>query len=111
MTPRNRDDDYALLRAGQTPSGIRQSADTPEYNTNTTIMDQHALRKVDTLHGEVIQDMNTARCMAVIRALNAEVKDLQDTGIDSVFIAQQIADRGAALSAVIAQLDTFAKAE
>lgn len=60
------------------------------------------------VYGEDVADMNEARTMQVIKALNAEVKDLSETGVTSRLIEQRIAERGAAINELVKHLDSFA---
>lgn len=60
------------------------------------------------VYGEDVADMNEARTMQVIKALNAEVKDLSETGVTSRLIEQRIAERGAAINELVQHLDSFA---
>jgi Ni,Fe-hydrogenase III large subunit len=62
------------------------------------------------VYGEDVNGMTEARCIQIIKALNAEVKDLGETGVTSTTIEARIAERGAAINEVVKRLDSFTAA-
>lgn len=85
------------------------SLEPEEHNTMTDYSNTPVARPT-LVYGEDVAGMNEARCMQVMRAINAEVEDLKKVAViaDSVLIQQRIAERGAALAEVVVRLDSFA---
>lgn len=66
--------------------------------------------KATFVYGTNVADLDEAGCIRLIKALNAEVKDLKETAeiTQSTLLAQRITERGAALNEIVAKLDGFA---
>jgi hypothetical protein len=89
---------------------IVAESSTQQTQTNTD-MSKYADIPVATptlVFGTDVSDLKPAACIATIKANNAQIKELTDTGIESPYITAQIAGLNAANAALVTQLDTFA---
>lgn len=87
--------------------GNKPEALTPTPNT----MSKYAAMPVATptlVFGTDVTDMTPPGLIATISANNKQIKDLEETEIESPYITQQIAGLKAANDALVAQLDTHA---
>lgn len=90
--------------------GSCESESQTQTPTNTD-MSKYADIPVATptlVFGTDVSDLKPAACIASIKANNAQIKELTDTGIESPYITRQIAGLQAANTALVAQLDSHA---
>jgi hypothetical protein len=102
---------WLQIAEGQFSDKGSSEPESPTQTPTNTDMSKYADIPVATptlVFGTDVSDLKPCACIATIKANNAQIKELTETGIESPYITKQIAGLNAANAALVAQLDSHA---